>query len=223
MKKHNDRAIVLLRLDYGERDRILTMLCREQGKISVLAKSVRSQKSRLAGGIELLSESEVSFIEGKTDLKTLTGARLIVHFGNLTADMRRMQQAFGCIKIINDISDEAAGQEYYAVLLLALKALNDETYDPRVIDIWFNLQLMKLSGSEPNFSLASEALDNFGFDYDRQQFTENPNGAFTKNDLKLLRVCLSQSTPPKIQKELDSEDRLQALIRTLLKSNLTEV
>ena len=223
MKKHNDHAIVLSRLDYGERDRILTMLCREQGKISVLAKSVRSEKSRLAGGIELLSESEVSFIEGKTDLKTLTGARLIVHFGNLTADIRRMQQAFGCIKIINDIADEAAGQEYYPVLLLALKTLNDGAYDPRIIDIWFNLRLMKLSGSEPNLNLASEASVSFGFDYDRQQFAENPNGGFTKNDLKLLRVCLSQSKPPKLQYELGSEDRLQALIRTLLKSNLTEI
>lgn len=223
MKNHKDYAVVLSRIDYGERDRILTLLCRNHGKVSALAKSVRSEKSRLAGGIELLSESEVSFVEGKSDLRTLTGARLIQYFDKLAGDMQRMQQAFAFIKIVNDISDEAAGQEYYPVLLTGLKSLNDNSYDSKVVDIWFNLNLMKLSGSEPNLQLDESEDESYRFDYDRQQFAPNGSGSFTKNDLKLLRLCLSQPKPPRLQKELGSEQRLQALVRTLLKTNLTEV
>jgi DNA repair protein RecO len=223
MKNHKDHAIVLSRIDYGERDRILKLLCRDHGKVSALAKSVRSEKSRLAGGIELLSESEVSFVEGKSDLRTLTGARLVRHFDKLAGDIQRMRLAFGFIKIVNDISDEAAGQEYYPVLLEGLSCLNDKSYDPRVVETWFNLNLMKLSGSEPNLQLESNESENYRFDYDRQQFAPNGSGGFTKNDLKLLRVCSRQGKPPRLQKELGSEDRLQALIRTLLKTNLTEV
>jgi DNA repair protein RecO len=223
MKNHKDHAIILSRIDYGERDRILTLLCRDHGKISALAKSVRSEKSRLAGGIELLSESEVSFVEGKSDLKTLTGARLLQYFDKLTGDMQRMQQAFGFMKIVNDISDESAGQEYYPVLLAGLGALNNSSYNPKVVEVWFNLNLMKLSGSEPNLQLGGAEGEFYSFDYDKQQFMASSSGAFTRNDLKLLRLCLTQPKPPRLQKELGSEDRLQALVRTLLKSNLTEV
>lgn len=46
------RAIVLRRTNYGETDRILNLLTPE-GKKSVLAKGVRREKSKLAGGIEL--------------------------------------------------------------------------------------------------------------------------------------------------------------------------
>lgn len=223
MKQHKDHAIVLTRVDYAERDRILTLLCQEQGKISVLAKGVRAQKSRLAGGIELLSESEITFIDGKTNLKTLTGARLSVHFNALVGDMRRMNQAFGYIKSIHKITEDGTGQEYYQPLLTAFMGLNDSLYDPRIIDIWFSLHVLRLSGSSPNLEVESGSALRFDFDFDTQQFIGREGGAFTQNDVKILRVCMQQSKPPKIQNQLGSEDRLQTLLRTLLKTNVTEV
>ena len=51
-------AIVLRRTNYGESDRILSLLTPE-GKIAVLARGVRKEKSRLAGGIELFSTDDV--------------------------------------------------------------------------------------------------------------------------------------------------------------------
>lgn len=221
MKQYKDHAIVLSRVDYGERDRILTLLCEEQGKISVLAKGVRAQKSRLAGGIELLSESEVNFIDTRSNLRTLTGARLRVHFSALASDMRRMNQAFSFIKTINGITEEGTGQELYSALLEGFNALNDPSRDARVVETWFNLQILHLSGSVPNLE-AGEA-DAYEFDYDSQSFVAREEAAFTKNDLKLLRLCISQTRPPKIQQELGSEDRLQALTHTLLKMNVVEV
>lgn len=226
MKQHSDRAIVLGRIDYGEKDRILTLLCREQGKVSVLAKSVRSPKSRLAGGIELLSESDVSYIDGKSNLKALTGARLRTHFDAIMRDMRRMQLAFDCIKAVNGIIEENTGQEYYDPLLAALAAFNDHQQDYRVVDIWFSMHVLAWSGSAPNLNLdaaATEDADRFNFDYDHQQFVSNAGGQYTRNDLKLLRVCASQNKPPKLSKPTGSEDRLEALVKLLLKNNVTEV
>ena len=223
MKQHKDRAIILARVDYGEKDRILTLLCQEQGKVSVLAKSVRAQKSRLAGGIELLSESEVSFIDGRTNVSPLTSARLRVHFDRLAGDIHKMQQAFGFIKTVNEITEEGTGQEYYQALLNGLTALNDDVYDPRLVETWFNLQMLHLSGSAPNLQIQNETSEHFEFDYDNQKFIPSEQGTYKKNDLKLLRLSVSQSKPPKIQDELGSEDRLLGLTRTLLKINLTEV
>lgn len=223
MKQYKDSAIILSRVDYGERDRILTLLCSNEGRVSVLAKSVRSQKSRLAGGIELLSESEVSFVEGKSSLMTLTSARLAVHFSHIVNDVQRMQQAFSYLKTINSIIDNNSGQEYYDILKTALAGLNDSSHDLHIIDTWFNLQLLKVSGCSPNLLLESNQADNFEFDYDLQQFSANKKGAFKVNDLKVIRLCLSGSKPPKLNQALGSEGRLQSWSKDLLKTNIVEV
>lgn len=224
MKQHKDRAIILSRIDYSERDRILTMLCAGLGKVSVLAKGVRSQKSRLAGGIELLSETDVSLVEGRSSMMTLTSARLHSHFGELVKDMARMQRAFAHIKAVNSIADDRSGQEYYPLLATSLGSLNQLDYDPRIIDIWFNLHILHLSGSQPNLRLeTAEESSTFEFDHDRQQFKPVTDGPFTRNDLKILRLCTVHPKPPRIQTQLGSEDRLQLLTQTLLRTNATEL
>lgn len=224
MKQIKDRAIVLSRVDYGERDRIITFLGKKSGKVSALAKSVRSAKSRLAGGIELLSESDITLIEGRTDLRILSSSRLIVHFSNLAKDMRRMQLAFKHIKTISKIADEAAGQEYYPVLFWSFSALDDDSYEPAIVDLWYVMQILGLSGSLPNLTVKQD-LDykSFDFDHDSQKFFGRPEGIYTQNDLKLLRLCAASSQPPKLKNPLGSEDRLQSLSSILLKTNLTEV
>jgi DNA repair protein RecO (recombination protein O) len=223
MQQLKDTAIILSRVDYAERDRILILLCAEHGKISALAKGVRSEKSRLAGGIELLSESEVSLITSRrSNIYTLTSARLKNHYGSIVQDIRRMQHVFLLLKTVYDIADEGAGQEYFPVLVQVLRSFDEGKADPRLIDIWFNLQALKLSGSEPNLSVDSSE-DRFEFDYESQSFQPHPEGSVKPNDLKLLRLCLTGNKPPIVQNSLGSEDRLQTLTRTLLKLNVTEV
>lgn len=224
MKQYKDRAIILSRVEYGERDRILTLLCKQQGKVSVLAKGVRSEKSRLAGGIELLSEAEVSFVEGRSNIMALTSARLRQHFGELSKDIRRMQSAFAHIKVIYSIVDDGTGQDYYDSLLISFASLNSRAYDLRLVDAWFNMRVLHISGSAPNLHLeASDVAEKFEFDYEQQQFKPSSGGPFSKNDLKVLRLCASQAKPPKLQSELGSEDRLQQLTQTLLRTNATEL
>jgi len=48
MPTYSDEGIVLRRIDYGEADRILTVLTLEHGKIGVIARGVRKSQSRLA-------------------------------------------------------------------------------------------------------------------------------------------------------------------------------
>ena len=60
-----DEAIVLKRIEYGEADRILTVLTKNHGKISVIAKGVRKPKSKLAGGIEIFCVNSISYVNSK--------------------------------------------------------------------------------------------------------------------------------------------------------------
>ncbi|HRQ86596.1 MAG TPA: recombination protein O N-terminal domain-containing protein, partial [Candidatus Saccharibacteria bacterium] len=50
MKTERTRAIILRRTNYGEADRILQLLTPE-GRKSAIARGVRKEKSKLAGGI----------------------------------------------------------------------------------------------------------------------------------------------------------------------------
>ena len=65
MKTTRTQAIVLRRTNYGEADRVLQILTPD-GKFSVMARGARREKSRLNGGIELFSISEVVIGEGKS-------------------------------------------------------------------------------------------------------------------------------------------------------------
>jgi DNA repair protein RecO (recombination protein O) len=100
------RGIVLSRTDYGEADRILTLLTPDQGKIRLIAKGVRKIKSKLAGGIELFSVSDVTFIRGRGDIGTLVSARLDTHYGTIVKDIERVQLGYDLIKQINKSTED---------------------------------------------------------------------------------------------------------------------
>src|SRR5205085_2349653 len=53
MPTYQADAIVLRRLDYGEADRILTLLTREHGKLAAIAKGSRRAKARSGSGLVL--------------------------------------------------------------------------------------------------------------------------------------------------------------------------
>ena len=59
MSVERTQAIVLRRTNYGEADRILKVIT-PQGQRSIMAKGVRREKSKLAGGIELFAISDMT-------------------------------------------------------------------------------------------------------------------------------------------------------------------
>ncbi|MBP7821189.1 DNA repair protein RecO, partial [Candidatus Saccharibacteria bacterium] len=69
-----DKAVVLRRTNYGEADRIVSFLTENNGKITCLAKGVRKQKSKMAGGIEPYCQVEITFIKGRGGMATLTSS-----------------------------------------------------------------------------------------------------------------------------------------------------
>ncbi|MFH1474342.1 MAG: DNA repair protein RecO, partial [Chloroflexota bacterium] len=59
-------AIVLSRFDYGEADRILTLLTPGLGKIKAIAKGIRRPTSRIGGSLEPLAELRLQLARGRT-------------------------------------------------------------------------------------------------------------------------------------------------------------
>ena len=193
MKQLNSKGVVLTRTDYGEADRIITFLTPDQGKVRVIAKGVRRQKSKLAGGIELFSISDITYIIGRGDLHTLVSTRLEQHFGNIVKDIDRTMLGYEFLKIINRVLEDEGGEEYYILLVAGLAALNSPTTPKDLSECWFLVQLMRLHGHLPNLThdvkggdLPKDGI--FKFSIDDMAFFASPNGEFTQNHIKLLRL-----------------------------------
>ena len=199
MKQLASTGIILRRIDYGEADRIITFLTSEHGKIRVIAKGVRKQKSKLAGGIELFSISELHFIKGKGDIDTLVSTRLIKHYGEIVKDLERTELAYKFIKTIDKTIEDTAGSDYFTLLHESIAALDKKTIPKLLVELSFNMRMLQQLGQVPQFSVDNQGnvLDEsaqYEFNFESVSFVSKSDGPFDKNHLKVLRL-LAHNTP----------------------------
>lgn len=215
MKQINAQGVVLTRTDYGEADRIITFLTPLNGKVRVMAKGVRRQKSKLAGGIELFSISDITYVVGRSELHTLVSSRLVTHFGNIVKDLDRTMFGYEMLKILNRVLEDEGGEEYYELLVSHLQVLDDLSSPKDLPETSFLLHLMRLLGHLPN--LTHDARDgqlpnegNFQFSIDDMAFFASPAGPFTQNHIKLMRL-ISHNPPDALLKIAHLSEYLQDL------------
>ncbi len=200
MKQLVTKGIILARTNYSEADRIITVLTPDQGKLRLMAKGVRKPKSKLAGGIELFSISDITFIRGKGDIGTLISARLHTHFGNIIKDIDRTMLGYDLIKQLNKATEDEPEPAYFYLLEKALQALNTEHIYSDLIRAWFGAQLLELSGHAPNLQtdttgnkLATGHTYNFSFE-DMAFVPATGNGRFNAGRIKVLRLLFSRNS-----------------------------
>jgi len=205
MKQIVTQAIVLSRTHFGEADRIVTVITPDHGKVRLIAKGVRKIKSKLAGGIELFGVNSITFIEGKSEIKTLISSRLLQHFGQIVHDIERTMFAYSVLKIINRTTEDNAEIEYFNLTAETLASINNEKLSLDLIMLWFNMQLLKLRGQSPNLDTDSNghkllAEQNYNFDFESMSFRVYASGMYTAQHIKLLRLGLKLNSPAPLLK-----------------------
>jgi DNA repair protein RecO (recombination protein O) len=201
MKQLITEGIILARTDYGEADRILTLLTPDQGKLRLLAKGVRRIKSKLAGGIELFSVSHITFIRGRSELGTLVSTRLVRHYGNIVHDLNRTMLGYELIKQLNKITEDEVEPEYFELLKQAFEALDDADIPLPLVKLWFQAQLLRHGGHTPNLQTdasgtALQAGQTYEFNLDSMSFAPHPHGApFAADHIKFLRLVFAGHQP----------------------------
>src|SRR5581483_10283448 len=68
LSTYRDHAVILRKVDYGEADRIFTLLTRAHGKVGAIAKGVRRTESKLASSLELYTHVDVLLAKGRAEL-----------------------------------------------------------------------------------------------------------------------------------------------------------
>lgn len=228
MKQIVTQAIVLARTNYGEADRILTVLTPDHGKRRLLAKGVRKSKSKMAGGIELFSVAEISYIQGKGDIDTLTSSRLGKHYDGIAKHIERTMTGYDLLKLLNRSTEDQPEAEYFTLLQQLLVSLHDHTVNLDVVRLWFYAQLLQMAGHAPNLQTDTSGtkLDpnkTYLFSYEDMAFTDHPNGTFTAKDIKFLRLLFGRNQPEVLQKIADISVLLPAsmqLVRTVVPNHI---
>lgn len=225
MKQLITQAIVLSRTDYGEADRILTLLTPDQGKLSLLAKGVRRVKSKLAGGIELFSISTITFIRGRGEVGTLVSARLEKHYSHIVEDLDRTMLGYDLIKLLHKNTEDEPEAAYFSLLQETFAALDSKIVALSIIDFWFMAQLLHLAGHEPNLRTDTkgnklEADRSYDFSFDYMAFAPSDSGRFKAEHIKFLRFGFAASNA-KILAQVQGGETLTVSLAPLIRTMRT--
>jgi len=224
MNNSTTQAIILKRINFGEADRILTAITPDYGKVSILAKGVRRSKSKLAGGLELFSVTDIGFINGKSNLKTVTSTRLVKHFRKIVENINLTMIAYEFLKLIDTNTQESCDGEYFTVLENGLQSLEEHHENPDVVFVWFADSMLRLMGSNINVEsqVDSTKFDEdkmYHFDFDNMGFFEHPAGQYTPKHIKYLRL-LSKVSKPENLIQISGSSALAKDLRPLLENCL---
>ena len=216
MRRYVTQGIVLSRTDYGEADRILTFLTAERGKIKALAKGVRKSKSKLAGGIELFSVSDLTLILGRGEINTLISSRLARHYGNIVKDLERTKAAYEMMRAVNRATEDGPERTYFELLDKALAALDDQKIPLALNILWLKMQLLKLAGHTPNLRTDIEGkkleeLKKYNLDIDKMALSKDSRGRFHASHIKFLRLGFTNHGPKTLNRIKD----VSKLIKTV--------
>jgi recombinational DNA repair protein (RecF pathway) len=197
MRTVRTRAIVLRRTNYSEADRILQLLTPD-GRRSVMAKGVRREKSKLAGGIELFAISDVVIGEGKGELGILTSSQLVIFYRHILEDYDRLQFGYRAVKFVGKASETVDEPEWFDLLSEVLAALDTITIPLELIETWFLLRYAGLLGRELNLELDIDgtALSSdlrYRYDSGEEGLRALTSGEITSQHIKLLRLIATRS------------------------------
>ncbi len=141
-------AIILRRMDFGEADRILTIMTPEMGKLRVIAKGARKITSRKAGHVELFTRVKLLLARGRT-FDIVSQAETIEPYRAVREDLLRSSFAHYLSELVDVFAQE--GSEDTALYDLLANGLSwlAEAPDPALAARYFEMRLLTLTGYRP--------------------------------------------------------------------------
>lgn len=192
MSVERTRAIILRRTNYGEADRILTVLT-PSGQRSAIAKSVRREKSKLAGGIELFAISDIVITTSKGGLGILTSARLVHYYHHIVEDYDRLQFGYETINLVTKASEQIDDSGWYEIVNEVYMGLDSAMVPLQLTQTWFYLHYAELTGYALSLErdVTGQPLDpskTYMYDVHEKGLRLSDQGDITSSHIKLLRL-----------------------------------
>jgi DNA repair protein RecO (recombination protein O) len=150
------RGVVLKETPVGESDKIITLLTKERGKISVSARGARKTKSKYLAGTQLFTYSDFVLFDGKR-FYSVTQIDIIENFYAI----RREYDKLCCGNLFVEMCDKLIlenmpCEDILFLLLKALLALARDRTRPQLVSRAFEFKFMQLSGYAPEMTRCSQ-------------------------------------------------------------------
>jgi len=147
-RRYTTDAIVLSRFDYGEADRILTLITPLNGKLKAIAKGIRRPTSRIGGSLEPFAELHVALARGRT-FEVVTQVSVEHAWLNLRDSLESAATAWYLAELADrSLEERHAAEPVYALLRRAYELL-DVGMDPGRVARWYEMHLADELGVRP--------------------------------------------------------------------------
>lgn len=143
-------GIVLRAVDYGESDRVVTLLTRERGKVSAFARGARASRRRFGGALEpfTLVRAETRSRAG-SDLLGLESVSALRAFGGIRGDLARIACAGYAAELARElVRDHEPHDALFDLLLAYLGLLDAGPARPAALRA-FELGALRAAGLQP--------------------------------------------------------------------------
>ena len=157
MAAEQTTAIVLRAIEFSETSLIVTMLTRELGRISAIAKGARRAKSPFEGSLDLLAVCRVVVLSKSSEsLDLLTEAKLHRRFRGADRSLERLYGGYYVAEMLRLLLDDHEPHpEVYDLTIGTLQRIDGDGNVAASL-AWFDLQLLRLLGHAPGTDRCTE-------------------------------------------------------------------
>jgi len=144
-------SVVLSTVDYGEADRLVTLLSRGRGKLTAFAAGARKSKRRFAGALEPMTLLDAQLTERRGTTFRLDGAVIQRAFQSVRGDLGRISRALYAVELCRELCREHEPHPgLFDHLVAYLGELDGGRAGPTSL-IAFELDALAQGGFQPRF------------------------------------------------------------------------
>ncbi|NQV42405.1 MAG: DNA repair protein RecO [Candidatus Marinimicrobia bacterium] len=160
-------AVVLKTLNHGDTSKIITLYSREVGRLKLIAKGVRSPKSKAMGLFQPTRHIQVIYYAKSTsDLQLFKSGELVNGFFGLEEDFDRLTLAQVMVELLDrSVEDEESHPRLFQLLVDSLSRLSNRKIASAEAYWFFHTHLLNELGFQPHVgrcSVCRDALDEGG-------------------------------------------------------------
>lgn len=155
MERYVDEALVLSTVDYGESDRLVTLLTRDHGKLTAFAAGARKSKKRFAGCLEPFMRLRVQLVETRGSTVRLDSADIVGGFYTARGELELIARALYAVELCRELTrDHEPHPELFELLEEYLGRLDAREAGPTSL-LAFELFALAHAGLMPRFDACS--------------------------------------------------------------------
>ena len=175
-------AIVLNRMKYKNSSLIARIFTEDAGKISIIMNGAGKRKGNVAGIIEPPNIIQLDYYQRKSNaLQTCKEVSFVYHNTNIKTDIIKLGIALAIVEVVDKTChDNDPNPNVYHLTSNALQLVDNVCYNPKLILIFFLLELIKELGFM--IDLENEDNESLIMNNTMKQFLLNLN-AYTFNTL----------------------------------------